>query len=250
MSKSIEMLDKLLPQISELITHARNAAARTVNTLQVITNFEIGRLIVEQEQHGTERAEYGKALLEELSAALTQEFGRGFSRRNLSNMRQFYLVYRDRPQISQTASAKLSADTSNQASLAPSTQTEIWQTVSAKSEAWTLSWSHYLLLMGIEDSDERSFYEIEATTQGWSLRELKRQFDSSLYERLALSRDKEGIRELSQEGQIVTQPEQVLKDTYVLEFLGLREETNYSERELETAIIDKLEAFLLELEYE
>ena len=127
------------------------------------------------------------------------------------------------------------------------TDSQNTQTASVKSGWWTLSWSHYLFLMGVKDPGERSFYEIEATSEAWSLRELRRQFDSGLYERLALSRDKESIRALAKEGQIVERTDQLLKNPYVLEFLGMSEETRYSERELETAIIDKLEHFLLEL---
>jgi len=235
-SETMDTLDKLLPQIRDLITAARNAAARTVNTLQVVTNFEIGRIIVEQEQAGQERAEYGKTLLKGLSTALTTEFGKGFSKSNIEYMRRFYLVYKDRdPQIAQTLSGQLVRPKKTQ-----------MQSGQLKSH-FTLSWSHYLFLLGIKNESERSFYEIEATTQEWSLRELRRQFNSGLYERLALSRDKNAINDLAKEGQIVIKPEQILKDPYVLEFLGLHEETHYSERELETAIIDKLEHFLLEL---
>ncbi|OHE61958.1 MAG: hypothetical protein A2Z99_18745 [Treponema sp. GWB1_62_6] len=228
------LIKELLPQIRVLIASARQVASRTIDTLQVQTNFEIGRLIVEHEQGGEERAEYGKAMLKGLSTALTAEFGRGFSKSNLEYMRRFYLLFRDRAGIPQTASGQLA-------------NTEIWQTASVKSGWWTLSWSHYLFLMGVKDPGERSFYEIEATSEAWSLRELRRQFDSGLYERLALSRDKESIRALAKEGQIVERPDQLLKNPYVLEFLGMSEETRYSERELETAIIDKLEHFLLEL---
>ena len=240
MSDQEKALDKLLPQIRELITRARNTAARTVNTLQVITNFEIGRLIVEQEQVGEARAEYGKTLIKRLSAALTAEFGSGFSKRNLEYMRRFFLTYREHS-IAQTLSAQFLQSTKNQTLSGQLAKSGKTQTRSAQS---LLSWSHYLFLMGIKDPDERSFYEIETTNQNWSLRELRRQFGSSLYERLALSRDKDAIRDLAREGQIVTKPEQILKNPYVLEFLGLPEETRYSERELETAIIDKLEHFL------
>jgi predicted nuclease of restriction endonuclease-like (RecB) superfamily len=237
----------LLPQIRALIASARLTASRAVDTLQLATNFEIGRLIVEHEQAGEERAEYGRALLKELSAVLTGEFGRGFSKSNLEYMRRFYLLYRDRARIAQTASGELPELQKTQTMSGQLANAEAWHTASAKSERWTLSWSHYLFLMAVQDPDERSFYEIEATSENWSLRELRRQFDSGLYQRLALSRDKDGVRALAREGQLVEKPEQVLKSPYVLEFLGLREEARYSERELETAIIDKLEHFLLEL---
>ncbi len=254
MSKRTTALTRLLPQIRELIIQARSAAKRTIDTLQVVTNFEIGRLIVEEQQHGTERAEYGKALLKELSGHLTAEFGRGFSEDNLSLMRRFYVIYRDRLEISETLSRKslTGRHVGISALLARKSETASRKSGSAKEGRepalpFSLSWSHYVFLTGIKNTDERSFYEIEATTQGWPLRELRRQFDSGLYERLALSRDKDGVRELAKEGLVVTKPEQLIKDPYVLEFLGLREETRYSERELETAIIDKLEQFLLEL---
>ncbi len=227
MSDQKKALDRLLPQLRELITRARDTAARTVNTLQVMTNFEIGRIIVEQEQHGEERAEYGKKLLKELSSALSQEFGRGFSKSNLEYMRRFYLLYRDRiPEIAQTVSGQWALPGKSQTASgqrAPSKKTP------SRSAPSLLSWSHYLFLMGVKDLDERSFYEIEAAKEGWSLRELRRQFDSSLYERLALSRDKDAIADLAKEGQVVTRPEQLLKNPYLLEFLGLREETHYSE---------------------
>ncbi len=242
-------LKTLLPQVRELIVSARHAAARTVNTLQVVTNFEIGRLIVEHEQEGEKRARYGKALLKQLAASLTMEFGKGFSQSNLEYMRRFYLLYQNRdPQIGQTVSGQLPESVKSQTASGEFHLSRKMEAVSAPSAYdFTLSWSHYVFLISIDNPDERSFYEIEAGSQDWSLRELKRQFDSSLYERLVLSRDKEKVRELSDKGQVVEQPQDLFKDPYVLEFLGLDEESHYSESDLETAIIDKLEHFLLEL---
>ena len=231
----------LIIDLRELIASARNSAARSVNTIQVVTNFEIGRRIVEHEQQGEKRAEYGKALLKRLSAELTKEFGRGFSEDNLSNMRKFYVTYRERSEISETPSRKLLSSAKSQL---PSGQLQKSETLSRK---FTLSWSHYVFLLGIKNPDERNFYEIEVAEQNWSLREMKRQFDSGLFERLALSRDKEGVREMARKGQVVTQPKDLLKDPYVLEFLGLGEKARYSESDLESAIIGKLEHFLLEL---
>jgi len=155
-----------------------------------------------------------KKLIKTLSESLTKEFGRGFSQRNLEQMRTFYLRY----SISQTVSAE-----------------------------FKLSWSHYLILMRMEDIDARKFYEIEAIENNWSLRELKRQVNSSLYERLVLSKDKEKVKELSVKGQIIEKAQDVIKDPYILEFLGLDEKSDYSENKLETEIINKLEMFLLEL---
>ena len=213
----------LLEKIRRLIQSARQTAASTVNTLQVLTNFEIGRRIVEHEQQGAERAEYGKELLKELSARLTVEFGKGFSERNLEYMRKFFLLWRERlPEISQKPSAK-------------------------SPHPFTLSWSHYVLLLTVKNPDERAFYEIESAQSGWSIPELKRQLASGLYERLALSRDKAGVRKLAREGQVVARPQDLLKEPYVLEFLGIDEKADYSESDLESAIIDKLEHFLLEL---
>lgn len=217
----------LLERVRELVQTARKSAAATVNSLQVITNFQIGRMIVEHEQRGAQRAKYGKMILKTLSEHLTAEFGRGFSEDNLSNMRKFYLVYKERmPAISEKASRK---------------------SISRETIPPTLSWSHYVFLIKINDERERHFYEIEASGNSWSVPELKRQFDSSLYERLALSRDKEKIRELSEKGQLIARSEDMMKNPLVLEFLGLSEKSEYSETDLETAIIDKIEHFLLEL---
>lgn len=236
-------LSPLITELRGLIQSARHAAATTVNTLQVLTNFEIGRRIVEHEQKGAERAEYGKKLLKMLSVQLTEEFGRGFSKSNLAAMRAFYLAWSDRVQILQKASGKLIAPEIHQK---PSGKLGISATPSRKSP-FTLSWSHYVLLLTIKNTEERSFYEIEATNEGWSLPELKRQLASGLYERLALSRDKDGVRQLASEGHVIVKPEDMLKEPYVLEFLGLDEKSGYSESDLETAIIDRLEHFLLEL---
>lgn len=229
----------LLERIRKLVQTARTKAVTAINSVQVVSNFEIGRMIVEHEQAGARRAEYGKEVLKTLSERLMHEFGKGFSKRNLEYMRRFYLLYRERrPQIAQTPSAQLPIPVESQKA------EETTQTPSAQC---SLGWSHYVFLMGIDNGEERSFYEIEALSQNWSLRELKRQFNSGLYERLALSRDKKRLRELSEKGQIVATPQDVIKDPYVLEFLGLQTKAGYSEHDLETAIIDRLEHFLLEL---
>ncbi len=211
-------------KVAYLLKEARKSVVQAVNKTMVYTYFEIGRMIVEEEQNGQERAEYGKQILKELSNRLNSEFGKGFSVTNLQQMKNFYNVYGKQ------------------------------QTLSAKSEIVTgqninlqLSWSHYLFLMRIDNLEERKFYEIETIENNWSLRELRRQFDTSLYERLALSRDKKAIKELSEKGQIIEKAKDSLKDPYILEFIGLPENEKYSESELEQKIIDKLEHFLLEL---
>lgn len=224
-TSALTTLGPLVEQIRTVLDSARRSAVTHIQSLQVRTNYEVGRLIVEHEQNGRQRAAYGKEALTELAKRLTEEVGRGFSRQNLQHMRNFYLIYKDRdPQIRQTVSGE-----------------------SEPAEQFRLTWSHYVLLIGIADDDERRFYEIEAETNNWAIRELKRQVASALYERLALSRDQNKIRELSHEGQIIAQPADVLKDPYVLEFLGLESNPAYSENDLESAIISRLEHFLLEL---
>lgn len=242
-------MNELIREVRDLIRSARKAVLQSVDLIQVLTNFEIGRRIVEHEQGGAERAVYGKALLKELSSKLTIEFGRGFSRSNLEYMRKFYLTYQNRAfQISQMPSAKFLSGEKSQMPSGELPVPQNSQMVSGKSTSpFKLSWSQYVFLVSINNPDERSFYEIEADLNGWSLSELKRQFNSGLYERLALSRDKEGLKRLAMEGQLVSQPEDLLKEPYVLEFLGLDEKAKYSESDLESAIIDKLEHFLLEL---
>lgn len=224
-----EISTTFLSDISAMLHNAKSNAKTAVNLTMVYTYYEIGRKIVTEEQNGSNRAEYGKYLLKELSEYLTKEFGKGFSITNLKQMRQFYTIY---------CSDSISQTLSDQFKNLPITST---------GRKFYLSWSHYLKLMRIDNIDERHFYEIEAVKNNWSLTELKRQFDSSLYERLALSTNKEKIKKLSEEGQSIESLSDAIKDPYVLEFLGLEELPEYSENELETRIIDNLEKFLLEL---
>jgi predicted nuclease of restriction endonuclease-like (RecB) superfamily len=236
----------LFASIRTLIESARNTVARGVDLVQVHTNFEIGRHIVKFEQQGEQRAAYADALLNRLAERLAAEFGKGFGRSNLAYCRSFYLAYQERVPIVQTASGQLANHRVNPAPF------QIVQTASGVSandakRPFTLSWSHYVFLLGIKKHEERSFYEIESTAQNWTLRELRRQFQSGLYERLALSRDPTGIRQLAQQGQIVSQASDLLKEPLVLEFLGLTEQARFSESELEAAIINQIEHFLLEL---
>ena len=253
------MKTDLAERIERLITEARKRTVAAVNTAMVYTYYEIGRMIVEDEQQGEQRAEYGKAVIKELAEKLTKKFGKGFSAQNLANMRQFFLTYSVGQPIFQTLSRKSSLPLTkpqNTQILSDKSESENSETLLRNSEKgqvvsdqlhFTLSWSHYLKLMRIDNPEERRFYEIEATENNWSLRELQRQFDSSLYERLALSRDKEGVKALAQKGQMVEKPEDMIKDPYVLEFIGLPELPQYSESELEQRLIDHLQNFLLEL---
>ena len=207
--------NSMVLEIRELLENARKNVAQQVNTQLLTTYWNIGRIIVEYEQQNQIRADYGKQTLRELSKELTREFGKGFSRSNLQNMRAFYLAY------------------------------EKCQTVSGK-----LSWSHYCELLSITDENKRSFYEKESINSGWSVRELKRQIDSSLYERLLLSSgdaNKEKVLSLAQKGVDYTKPEDIIKDPYVFEFLGLPEEKPFLESDLEAALVRQIEDFLLEL---
>ena len=252
-------LATLITEVRSLIQAARGGVVSVVNTFQVMTNFEIGRRIVEHEQKGEKRAEYGAQLLSELSGRLTEEFGRGFSVTNLKLMRQFFIENQHRKgqqatdrlpalPIGQQATDQLAMTKKSQQPDGKLGAVEIQQQPAAKFlNPFTLSWTHYVELLPIKDPGERSFYEIEATNEGWSVPELRRQKASCLYQRLALSRDKVGIRKLAKEGQIITTPEDVLKNPLVLEFLGLDEKSRYSESDLESAIITHLEKFLLEL---
>ena len=224
MNKVSQTTEDFYRKIEELLKNAQNTVVQTVNQTMVITYFEIGKMIVQEEQNGKERAQYGKQLMRELSQRLSKEFGKGFSITNIQQMRNFYLIY----QKQQTLSVN----------------SEKQQTQSNK---FNLSWSHYLKLMRIEDERERKFYEIETYKNNWSLRELQRQYDSALYTRLVLSRDKKGVLELAEKGLVIEKPRDAIKDPYILEFLGLPEQSKYSESELEQKLIDKLEHFLLEL---
>jgi predicted nuclease of restriction endonuclease-like (RecB) superfamily len=237
--------------IRDLIISARQTVARGVDLVQVRTNFEIGRYIVDYEQKGKGRAAYGEEVINSLARRLTMEFGRGFSLSNLKSMRQFYIQYRSRIGLTASGGSGLSRKSQTLSGRFDAGGREPEKSpefpVNGQAGSFVLSWSHYVFLLGIQNSDERSFYEIEAQQQDWTVRELKRQFDSGLYERLALSRDKKGIRRLAKEGQIVSRPKDLLKEPLVLEFLGLNEQTHYSESDLESAIINQIEKFLLEL---
>jgi len=237
-------------QVAELLQNARQQVLRTVNSTMTITYFEIGKIIVEEEQNGKDRAEYGKQLLKNLSKQLTKEFGKGFSIRNLEQIRQFYIIY------SKSESLTRILGIENTQSLTAEFKSQKTQTVSAEFKKldyqtlysfFKLTFSHYIFLMRIDDEKERRFYKIESEKHNWSVRELKRQYDSALYTRLSLSRDKEGILKLSEKGQIIEKPKDIIKDPYILEFLGLPELPQYSESQLEEEIINKLEHFLLEL---
>jgi predicted nuclease of restriction endonuclease-like (RecB) superfamily len=233
----VKITPKFLEGVRDLIAGAQGAVARGVDLVQVHTNFEIGRRIIQEEQRGKDRAAYGKQVVGALANRLTSEFGRGFSDTNLKLMRLFYLQNQNRIRQSLTDQSKALAKS----------QSLTDQLVPPALNPFTLSWTHYVVLLGIKNPNERSFYEIEAGKQNWTVREFKRQFASGLYERLALSRGKKGIRRLAKEGQTVAHSRDLLKEPLVLEFLGLDEHSHYSESDLESAIISQIERFLLEM---
>lgn len=205
-------LNQLADNIASLVNETKSRLSQTVNVALVATYWNIGKYIVEFEQQGNAKAKYGTSLLSSLAKLLRMKLGKGYSRPNLNNMRKFYLLY------------------------------PICQTLSDK-----LSWSHICELITIDDELERSFYEKECIASRWNVRSLRRQMDSALYLRLAASKDKDGILQLSRKGIVIQQPEDIIKDTYTLEFLGLPEKKRYSERDLEQRLIDNLQTFLLEL---
>ena len=236
--------DSILSELSELLEQSRRLTARSVNAIMTATYWEIGRRIVEVEQKGAERAEYGEQVLERLAQDLTARFGRGFSLRNLRSFRAFYSGW----QIRQTVSAEF-----EERRKVPDKSEKIVQTVSAQSSLketakhFPLPWSHYVELLSYRDENEREFYESESLRGGWSVRQLKRQKDSQFYKRTLLSKNKAAMLEKGEkaEAEDYVSPDEEIKNPFVLEFLNLKDD--YSELELETAIIKHLQSFLLEM---
>lgn len=209
---NITATGNFINDIKALITEAQQHVVRSVNTVMVATYWEIGRRIVVEEQNGNNRAEYGKSLIENLAKALTEDFGKGFDERNLRYMRQFYMTF------------------------------PIWNAVRSK-----LSWTHYRLLMRVENETARDFYIKEAVECAWSARQLERQINSFYYERLLSSKNNDVVKQEAQQNHSPISPKDILKDPYILEFLDLKENKDYLEADLETALTNKLQDFLLEL---
>ena len=236
-------IDALFERISALIEQARNVVVNTAKAAEVKTRYEVGRYIFEDEQKG-ERAAYGKQILKNLSVKLMDRFGDDWSYDTLIRCRKFYTSYQNAeivatplPQLENLGeSAESKEDMNCGNAVAP-----------IRLPRFILSWSHYLILMRIENIEARSFYEIEAAQQNWSVSQLSRQVGSSLYERLALSRNKDEVMRLAKEGQTIEKPQDIIKDPLTLEFLGLKPDSAYSESKLENAVISKMQQFLLEL---
>lgn len=204
--------EALYKQVALVLNEARNRVLQTVNSTMVLAYWEIGRLIVEHEQKGKARAGYGEFLIKGLSERLAVDFGKGFAPRNLWYIRNFYLAF---PKVNALRSQ--------------------------------LSWTHYRLLLKVENNEARGFYEVETVKSRWSSRELDRQINSLLFERLALSKDKKQILKMAKEGHAVDEPKDLIKDPYVLEFLNIKEDADFLEKDLENSLISKLQKFLLEL---
>jgi len=236
-------INYLFEKIASVIEEARRRASTAINLSEVYAKFNVGRYIVEDEQGGKERAAYGKQVLEQLSKKIEERFGEGWSVDTLKRCRKFYSIY-STPAIGATVLHQL--ETTTDFVNLGNTVAQI-QEASAEPHKFVLSWSHYLILMRVKDANARSFYEIECAKQNWGVRWLQRQVNSSLYERLALSKDKDEVIRLATEGQVVEKPADIIKNPITLEFLGLKSEAAYSESKLENAIISKLQQFLLEL---
>ena len=247
---------QLFKNIQSLVEQSRRELYTVANITLTETYFHIGRLIVEYEQQGKSRAAYAKEILLTLSGKLTNTLGKGFSVDNLENMRKFYLLYKDdytkhvsKNIISEPVARKFKSSQKSETLSRKLDEKQKSETLSRKLSLspFRLSWSHYTFLTNIENKTERKFYEIETISENWSLRELKRQYESALFERLALSRDKKKVKELSKKGHVIETPSDAVKDPYILEFLGFQAKDVYSESDLENAIISKLQHFLSEL---
>ncbi len=205
----------LFENVKSIIADTQRAVVRNINQAMILAYFQIGKMSVEAEQQGNQRAEYAKETIAKLSTELNKEFGKGYSISNLEYMRSFYNIYQLR--ISQSLIGKFKNSSKSQS---------ITKNLNIP---FLLSWTHYIQLLKIKDDDERNFYEIEASANDWSVRELQRQYNAALFERLALSKDKIGVRQLVAKGQLIEKPADALKSHYVLEFLGLKEDSQYSE---------------------
>lgn len=215
--------DNLFDVVSQLIDESRKHIVKAVNTAMVYTYYSVGQYIVKYEQNGNARAEYGKEVLKRLSERLTDKYGKGWSEETLKKARQLFLTYSNR--VTNGYQMK---------------EEDQWL------PNFKLPWSHYIILLREKNPQARSFYEIEAYNQQWSKRQLQRQVASSLYERLALSREKDEVMRLANEGQTIEKPADIIKNPLVLEFIGLKPEAAYSETKLESAILSKMQQFLLE----
>jgi len=242
--------DDLFDRVVSILEQARVNVVRSVNNNMVIAYWLIGREIVQEIQGGDERAEYGKQVIEKLSAKLTHKYSRGFSTTNLRYFRTFYTTYSDRiPEIRHIACGEFKANGKRhtQSGVLDSMTLAIEQACTERGFSPNLGWSHYRTLMSVENQNERLFYEIEADNEGWDVEHLKHQIHTFLFARLLKSRNKAGAMELASQGQKIATPADTIKHPYILDFLGLPDSDVLHESEIEKAIIDNLQSFLLEL---
>jgi predicted nuclease of restriction endonuclease-like (RecB) superfamily len=232
----------LVAAIAQAHGHAQGQAVQAVNLALTLRNWLIGYHIVEYQQHGSDRARYGERLLDTLSGDLRRRIGTGFTKRYLELFRQFYLRY----PIAKSVISQFGLSLPSTPSI---TMTPLdWQDDAYFARLFrSLPWTHFIEFMRLDDPLKRAFYEIETLKNHWSIRELKRQMDSLLFERVGLSLDKEGVLALAREGELVTTPAEMVRDPYVFEFLGLKREALYAESQVERALLDHLQEFLLEL---
>ena len=243
--------DQLYQRVAEILEQARGQVARTVNTAMVRAYWHIGREIVAVTQKGERRASYGDEVVKHLAKRLQRDYGKGFSQANLFRMRQFYLAFPNGSAVRNDAGAIFSTPSrkSRRANKPPTVTTALRQSALPETIHFpsALAWSHYLVLLRVANDQARAFYEIEAARECWSVRQLERQIGALLFERLTKHRDPGKVRALASQGQEVAAPADVIKDPFVLEFLDLSEHPVLRERDIEQAIIDRLETFLLEM---
>jgi predicted nuclease of restriction endonuclease-like (RecB) superfamily len=242
--------DNLFDRVVSILEQARANVVRSVNNNMVIAYWLIGREIVQEIQGGDERAEYGKQVIEQLSANLTHKYGRGFSTTNLRYFRTFYTAYSNRvPEIRHIACGefKASGKRHTQSGVLDTMALAVKEAGAERGFSPNLGWSHYRALMNVENQNERLFYEIESENECWDVEHLKRQIHTFLFARLLKSRDKAGAMELARQGQKIATPADTIKNPYILDFLGLPDSNILHESEIEKAIIDNLQSFLLEL---
>ena len=236
MNNELQIANAITNKIVLLVEQARKSVAKNANVTMVFTYFHIGKLLVEEWQQGKKRARYGENVLKNISANLTDKLGKGFSVQNLERMRNFFLLYSNSSKELRNSDVFIKSSNSlgifdNNLSI----------------NILPISWSHYLFLMRIKNEQERQFYEIECYQNQWTLEELERQFNTGLFERLSTGKNQDEIFKLSKEGQIITNPRDLMKDPLILDFLDLKSDVSYTETDLETAIINQIENFMLEL---
>ncbi|MCL2130875.1 MAG: PDDEXK nuclease domain-containing protein [Lentimicrobiaceae bacterium] len=242
-------MNDISDKIIALVEQARYAVVKNVNSVMVLTYYHIGKMLVEERQQGEKRAEYGTQLLANVSNDLTKVFGKGFSVQNLERMRNFFLIYSNSSNVLRNSDVFQKSSTLLRNSDELQKSSTLMRIFNSGSNVGFLpiSWSHYSFLIRIKDEVERQFYEVESFQNQWSVRELERQFNTGLFERLAVSKNKSEILRLAKEGQIVEQPKDLIKEPLILDFLGFESKNSYTETDLETAIINQIEKFMFEM---